>query len=459
MRTGWPRLLLTITSLGVITIASAALSAQPAAAQVTPVPGELRAGPGTGISFTMLASRELADTAPATGRTLKLVRWQLRQGESRYADDGVYGVGYVEEGAITVEESDGKSTSYRKGDAVQIGTYRPLIHNDATTCSWVLLAAFLQTAGASASTDEAGPDVSDPIPCDEPAKELAGGPIPQGYIENGTIGWVPDPPGLLFLGRKTWEPYAESGFHRHSGPIAMAIESGALSVGGPGAFRVDLGPGTDISVAAGTPISEHNYSFDQPAVALVVGVIAAREGVTPVTWSTYDDQGLSDDASSYGSPHFGWELTWDVTWSVLYASGAGDADLAGPDGPSEALELANGSSHVRFFSHLSDDPTMAACVDRLASATANREAAVTGATLELANDGNGNPMAQGDETQYAAVYIATPGEGTQMVWVFRCTRLGGAGETLELTWKVPLDAYNDELPRVESLLTNLHLAD
>jgi predicted metalloprotease len=168
-------------------------------------------------------------------------------------------------------------------------------------------------------------------------------------------------------------------------------------------------------------------------LAMVVpSVSAARVGV---------------DGNSYESPNYGWTISWDDSWTVEDESVRGDYEL---------LQLSDNLSVVFFEAYVGYDGDPEACVED----EENDLRSVDGfSNIELATDGNGDPITGVDSVGAYAVYIfdleLDDGTIASVVEYNDCRTLVEDEAVLEISLLTIKEAYNDAVPRMQDLLKAL----
>jgi len=418
------------------------------------IPPELVAGPFDRVDTTLLAGEEVQTTASATGNHLTLERFRLQPGERKE----MIGIGpslhYIETGALVLEHA-GTETPYAPGQQAMVdgpdSAYA--MRNDSTSCLSVLRFWYVQTAGATTSTDESGPDLGETDACAEPYQLLFTTWIAtERPLDVEAI--MPTSPGYAFIAKKTWDgtelgefDAPSTGLHTYTGPVALVVEQGTLNVENRTDLRAALAPEGFVAFSPGRVHAEINAG-PEPVTALMVGVIAAA--AAPPTALSSDADGLSTDGFRYASPWNSFSLSWDRAWSVLSYSPVDDA--ADPEFPFDQVQLGNGVSVVELTARPSQDSTVQACVtDFFPSVPRGPQPD----DLEPAVDAQGQPMGGGDAGSAFGVFTGTRQNLGEIVWYFECRALPATGAMLTIEWAVRGADFNDQIAAVDTLLAGI----
>lgn len=412
-----------------------AVSPAATTAQSAEVPGELLAGPPEGWQLTMLASQSFEATVfpDSAGTTLRLTRLQLKPGATHaHPMGGEYDLSYIEWGTVTADLDDGQSNTVSMGEGIGQGAVR--FHNESNDCAWILVVQYVRYAGGgggSATTDATGPALPTQVSCDTPEETLADG---------STNGGVPDPPGRLFLARVDWQAGFESGVHRQSGPVVYSVTSGRLRITFTHSLLdvavVELEAGSALTVPAGMPHSVSVSPSDtEPASAYLLGMIAGYDtAVGTMSWARWDSVGPPSGLYE----HEAFTLAWDLSWSLL-------DNYQGPT-------LGNGTSVVQFASGTDQTGDALACTQPTFISVDGYHATDLQPAVDPSNE---QDLRGGDDSNAWAIYLFDH-EGVAMTAYINCIRV--VPETsglLVITWIAPQQAYEQELPRIQSLLEHL----
>jgi predicted metalloprotease len=153
------------------------------------------------------------------------------------------------------------------------------------------------------------------------------------------------------------------------------------------------------------------------------------------------------DGNSYESPNYGWTISWDDTWSVEDESDDDGYDL---------LELSDNLSLVFFESYEGYDGDPEECVEDEVNDLQDIDEF---RNVELATDGNGDPLKGVDSTGAYAVYAfeleLDDGTVAEVVEYSDCRTLVEDEAVLEISQITVREAYNDAVPRLQGLLKTL----